>query len=45
MSLVPLRPGRGTNDMIFTLKMIFEKSWEFNKDKYIAFLDLEKASD
>ena len=39
------RPGRGTNDMIFTLKMIFEKSWEFNKDKYIAFLDLEKAFD
>ena len=39
------RPGRGTNDMIFTLKMIFEKSWEFDKEKYIAFLDLEKAFD
>ena len=39
------RPGRGTNDMIFTLKMIFEKSWEWNEDKYIAFLDLEKAFD
>ena len=31
--------------MIFTLKMIFEKSWEWNEDKYIAFLDLEKAFD
>ena len=39
------RPGRGTSDMIFALKMIFEKCWEYNEDKYIAFLDLEKAFD
>ena len=39
------RKGRGTSDMIFTLKMIFEKSWEWDEDKYIAFLDLEKAFD
>ena len=39
------RSGRGTADMIFTLKIIFEKSWEWNEDKYIAFLDLEKAFD
>ena len=31
--------------MIFTLKMIFEKSWEWDEDKFIAFLDLEKAFD
>ena len=29
----------------FTLKMIFEKSWEWDEDKYIAFVDLEKAFD
>ena len=39
------RPGRGTSDMIFTMKIIFEKSWEWKEDKYIAFLDLEKAFD
>ena len=39
------RPGRGTTDMIFSLKMIFEKSWEWDKDQYIAFIDLEKAFD
>ena len=31
--------------MIFTLKLLFEKSWEWNEDKYIAFLDLEKTFD
>ena len=39
------RKGRGTSDMIFTMKMIYEKSWEWDEDKYIAFLDLEKAFD
>ena len=39
------RSGRGTVDMIFTLKIIFLKSWEWNEEKYIAFLDLEKAFD
>ena len=39
------RSGRGTADMIFTLKIIFEKSWEWDEDKYSAFLDLEKAFD
>ena len=39
------RPGRGTTDLIFTLKMILEKTWEWNKEKYVAFLDLEKAFD
>ncbi|XP_076043632.1 uncharacterized protein LOC143026748 [Oratosquilla oratoria] len=33
------RPNRGTSDLIF------EKSWEFDKDKYVTLLDLEKAFD
>ena len=39
------RPGRSTTDQIFTLKQIFEKSWEYGKDLFACFVDLEKASD
>ena len=39
------RSGRSTTDLIFTLKMIYEKSWEWNKNVYLAFIDLEKAFD
>ena len=39
------RPGRSTTDQIFTLKQIFEKSWEYGKDLYACFVDLEKAYD
>ena len=39
------RPGRGTSDMIFTIKTIFEKSCDWNEDRHIAFLVLEKAFD
>ena len=39
------RPGRSTTDQIFTLKQIFEKSWEFGKDLFTCFVDLEKAYD
>ena len=39
------RSERGTSDMVFALKIIFEKSWEWNEDRYVAFLDLEKAFD
>ena len=39
------RPDRGTIDLIFTLKMIIEKTWEWDKERYIAFIDLEKAFD
>ena len=37
------RPGRSTTDQIFTLKLIFEKSWEYGKDLFACFVDLEKA--
>ena len=39
------RPNRSTTDLVFTLKIILEKSWEWNIEKYIAFIDLEKAFD
>ena len=37
------RKGVGTCDMIFALRQLIEKHWEFNKPLYIAFLDLEKS--
>ena len=39
------RLNRGTVDLVFTIKMILEKSWEWNKDKFALFIDLEKAFD
>ena len=39
------RPGRSTMDRIFTLKQIFKKSWEYGKDLFACFVDLEKAND
>ena len=39
------RPGHSTTDRIFTLKQIFEKSWEYGKDLFACFVDLEKAYD
>ena len=39
------RPGRSTTDQIFTLKQIFEKSWEYFNDLFACFVDLEKAYD
>ena len=38
-------PGRSTPDEIFTLKQIFEKFWEYGKDFFACFVDLEKAYD
>ena len=39
------RPGRGTTNLTFTLKMMIEKNWEWNRQMYVAFVDLEKAFD
>ena len=39
------RPGRSTTDQVFTLTQIFEKSWEYGKDLFACFVDLEKAYD
>ena len=39
------RPGKSTIDLIFTLKMIPEKSWEWGRDKFALFIDMEKAFD
>ena len=37
------RPGNSTIDLIFTIKMILEKSWEWGKEKFALFIDMEKA--
>ena len=39
------RPGRSTTDLLFTIKMLLEKSWEWNIKKFALFIDLEKAFD
>ena len=39
------RPGRSTTDQIFTLKQLFEKFWEYGKDLFARFVDLEKPCD
>ena len=36
---------RKTSDMIFALETLFKKMWEWNEDRYITFIDLEKAFD
>ena len=38
-------PGRSITDQTFTLKQIFEKSWEYGKDLFACFVDLAKAYD
>ena len=39
------RAGRGSNDQIFAVKQLVEKSTEKDKKIYMAFVDLEKAYD
>ncbi|CAF1408276.1 unnamed protein product [Didymodactylos carnosus] len=39
------RPNRSTVDQIFTLKMIMEKSQEYNKSLFMCFIDIQKAYD
>ena len=37
------RPGGSTTYQIFTLKQIFEKFWEYGKDLFACFVDLENT--
>ncbi|XP_066964223.1 uncharacterized protein [Macrobrachium rosenbergii] len=37
------RKDRSTSDLIFTLRLVVEKSWEYNRSLYLAFIGLEKA--
>ena len=39
------RPGKSTTDLIFYMKMLTEKTIEWDKKACIAFIDLEKAFD
>ena len=39
------RPGRGTIDQLFTLRLLAEKYYEFGKDLYICYVDFQKAFD
>ena len=40
-----IRSSRSTTDRIFNLKQIFKKSWEYGKDLFACFVDLEKPYD
>ena len=44
-TLCGFRPGRGTTNQLFTLSQVFEKAWEFAKQIYTAFIDLDNAYD
>ena len=39
------RPGRNTTDAVFIVKMMLEKCWERGVEKYVLFIDLQKAFD
>ncbi|KAL1446149.1 hypothetical protein WDU94_012366 [Cyamophila willieti] len=39
------RPGRSTIDLIFGLRQLMEKKYEYNEDLWMAFLDIKKAFD
>ena len=39
------RRNRSTVDLIFSIRQILEKKWEYNKDVYQLFIDFEKAYD
>lgn len=38
-------PGRRTVDLVFSLKMLNEKNWEWDREMYIVFINLKKAFD
>ena len=39
------RKNMSTTDLIFSIRSLVEKSWEFNKPAYFTFIDLSKAFD
>jgi len=39
------RPGRSTTDLIFIVRQLIQKTWEFNKEMHILFVDFQKAYD
>ena len=39
------RTGKFVTNLLFIIKMIHEKNWEWNIIKYAPFIDLEKAFD
>ena len=39
------RSNRGTTDMIFSIRQLMEKAWEFDNKLYMIFIDLHKAFD
>ena len=39
------RPGQSTTNQTFTLRQTFEKSWEYAKDVFTYFVDLEMTYD
>ena len=39
------RRNRGTTDMIFSIRQLMEKAWEYNQKLYMIFIDLQKAFD
>jgi len=39
------RPGRSTTDQIFIVRQLIQKTWEFNKEMHILFVDFQNAYD
>jgi len=39
------RPGRSTTDQIFIVRQLLQKTWEFNKEMHIFFVNFQKAYD
>jgi len=39
------RLGRSTTDQIFILRQIYQKTWEFDREIHVLFIDFKKAYD
>jgi len=39
------RPGTSTTDQIFILRQIYQKTWEFDREIHVLFIDFKKAYD